>query len=56
MMGQDIAAMDSNNFLGTAGVGEREARIACPLVAARHFHLAHGIGRSGDVAAPQPKV
>jgi O-phosphoseryl-tRNA(Sec) selenium transferase, SepSecS len=48
--------MDSNNFLGAAGVGEREARIACPLVAARHFGLAHGIGRSGNVAAPQPKV
>ena len=48
--------MDSNNFLGNIGVGEREARVACPGVAARHFRLAHGIGRSGDIAAPQPKV
>lgn len=48
--------MDSNNFLGTAGVGEREARVACPLVAQRHYRLAHGIGRSGEIAAPQPKV
>ncbi len=48
--------MDSNNFIGAAGVGEREARVACPLVAARHYGLAHGIGRSGNVAAPQPKV
>ena len=22
----------------------------------RHYRLAHGIGRSGDIAAPQPKV
>lgn len=48
--------MDSNNFLGASGVGEREARVACPLVARRHYGLAHGIGRSGDIAAPQPKV
>ena len=27
---QDLAAMDSNNFLGTAGVGEREARTDTP--------------------------
>lgn len=48
--------MDSNNFLGNVGVGEREARSACPLVARRHYRLAHGIGRSGDIAAEQPKV
>ncbi|KAF1789374.1 O-phosphoseryl-tRNA(Sec) selenium transferase [Phytophthora cactorum] len=48
--------MDSNNFLSGAGAGEREARIFSPLVARRHFHLAHGVGRSGDVAAVQPKA
>ena len=48
--------MDSNNFVDNVGVGEREARVACPLVARRHYGLAHGIGRSGDVAAEQPKV
>lgn len=48
--------MDSNNFLNTVGVGEREARVASRLVVKRHFGLAHGIGRSGDVAAEQPKV
>lgn len=48
--------MDSNNFLHNVGVGEREGRVACPMVARRHFRLAHGIGRSGDVAAEQPKV
>ena len=48
--------MDSNNFPDNIGVGEREARVASDLVARRHFRLAHGIGRSGDVAAEQPKV
>ena len=48
--------MDSNNFTKSVGVGEREARVASPLVYRRHFGLAHGIGRSGDVAAEQPKV
>jgi len=38
------------------GVGEREARIASRLVAERHFHLGHGMGRSGDIAEIQPKA
>lgn len=53
---QDAASMDSNNFLDNIGVGEREARVASGLVARRHYRLAHGMGRSGDVAAEQPKV
>jgi hypothetical protein len=48
--------MDSNNYQSNAGVGEREGRVACPLVARRHFNLAHGIGRSGDISAEQPKA
>ena len=48
--------MDSNNFLGNAGVGEREGRVECALVARRHYYLSHGIGRSGDIAAEQPKA
>jgi len=48
--------MDSNNFLDNVGVGEREARIASRLVRRRHYGLAHGVGRSGDIAAVQPKV
>ena len=52
----EVAMMDSNNFLDNAGVGEREARVYSGLVARRHWNLAHGIGRSGDVAAEQPKV
>ena len=52
----ELAAMDSNNFLDNVGVGEREARVHSRLVARRHYHLAHGVGRSGDVAAEQPKA
>lgn len=48
--------MDSNNFPENVGVGEREARVGCPLVARRHYRLAHGIGRSGDLTAEQPKA
>lgn len=52
----ELASMDSNNFVGNAGVGEREGRVVCPLVARRHYRLAHGIGRSGDIAEVQPKA
>ena len=48
--------MDSNNFLDNSGVGERELVLQDFLiiqVAQRHYHLAHGIGRAGDVAAIQ---
>lgn len=55
-----LAAMDSNNFGGSgssrAGAGEREARVFSALVARRHFRFCHGVGRSGDVAAVQPKA
>ncbi|KAM6949622.1 O-phosphoseryl-tRNA(Sec) selenium transferase [Aplochiton taeniatus] len=52
----ELAVMDSNNFLGNCGVGEREGRVASSLVAKRHYRLIHGIGRSGDIAAVQPKA
>ena len=29
---------------------------AAGLVSRRHFHLGHGIGRSGDLTEPQPKA
>ncbi|XP_062501031.1 O-phosphoseryl-tRNA(Sec) selenium transferase-like isoform X3 [Corticium candelabrum] len=48
--------MDSNNFQGNIGAGEREARIASDFVARRHFRLGHGVGRSGDITAIQPKA
>lgn len=52
----ELALMDSNNFLGNVGVGEREARVVCSLVARRHYRLGHGVGRSGDIAEIQPKA
>ncbi|CDJ59249.1 soluble liver antigen/liver pancreas antigen domain-containing protein, putative [Eimeria maxima] len=51
-----LAAADANNMLKQCSVGEREGRIFSSLVARRHFHLAHGIGRSGDIFALQPKA
>lgn len=48
--------MDTNNFVKKAGVGERESRIFSPLVSKRNYHMGHGIGRSGDVKAIQPKA
>ena len=48
--------MDSNNYQGNTGVGEREGRIFSSLVSEKNFSLGHGIGRSGDVNALQPKA
>ena len=56
MLLAELAAMDSNNFIGNAGVGEREGRVRSGIVRRRHFRLAHGMGRSGDVFAEQPKA
>lgn len=52
----ELSHMDSNNFLHNCGVGEREARIFSGLVSRRHYHLGHGVGRSGDIAEVQPKA
>lgn len=52
----DLASLDSNNFLKNSGVGEREARIASSLVAKRNYYFGHGIGRSGDLIEIQPKA
>eukprot|EP00094_Tigriopus_californicus_P012240 TCALIF_11830-PA protein Name:"Similar to SEPSECS O-phosphoseryl-tRNA(Sec) selenium transferase (Homo sapiens)" AED:0.08 eAED:0.08 QI:0/0/0/0.83/1/1/6/0/440 len=52
----ELARMDSNNFPGNCGVGERESRIHSQLVYRRHFGLGHGIGRSGDLCEVQPKA
>ncbi|CAL1288683.1 unnamed protein product [Larinioides sclopetarius] len=52
----EIAMMDSNNFLGSCGVGERESRFASKIVARRHYFMGHGIGRSGDITEIQPKA
>ena len=51
-----LSLMDTNNYPGNVGVGEREARIFSPLVRDRNYGMGHGIGRSGDVNAVQPKA
>lgn len=51
-----IALMDSNNYAGNCGVGEREGRVYSDIVRNKNFGLGHGIGRSGDVNALQPKA
>ena len=53
---QDLSAMDSNNFPSKIGVGEREGRIQSKMVEDRHYGFSHGVGRSGDIAAVQPKA
>ncbi|XP_034114680.2 O-phosphoseryl-tRNA(Sec) selenium transferase [Drosophila albomicans] len=52
----ELSTLDSNNFSHNIGMGEREARIACNLVARRHYNFGHGIGRSGDLLEAQPKA
>lgn len=50
--GDDDDACDSR----WCGVGEREGRVYSSLVSQRHYGLSHGMGRSGDITAPQPKA
>ena len=52
----DLAALDTSSAVRGVGVGEREGRVYSGLVARRHFYLSHGVGRSGDLAAEQPKA
>jgi O-phospho-L-seryl-tRNASec:L-selenocysteinyl-tRNA synthase len=62
-----LATLDTNRkggIIGTendddkrwCGVGEREGRVYNSMVRRRHYGLAHGMGRSGDLREPQPKA
>lgn len=54
-----LSSLDTNNHherFRRCGVGEREGRVYSPLVRNRHFGFSHGVGRSGDLAEPQPKA
>ncbi len=53
---REISLWDSNNFPSKGCVGEREGRCLSDVVRRRHWGLTHGIGRSGDVNAEQPKA
>ncbi|MEM1658417.1 MAG: O-phosphoseryl-tRNA(Sec) selenium transferase [Candidatus Jordarchaeales archaeon] len=51
-----FSMMDTDKDPEAARVGEREGRVASQLVAELAAGFCHGVGRSGDVAAPQPKA
>eukprot|EP00386_Alphamonas_edax_P014576 GDKI01044732.1.p1 GENE.GDKI01044732.1~~GDKI01044732.1.p1 ORF type:complete len:552 (+),score=169.57 GDKI01044732.1:144-1799(+) len=53
---REMASYDANNAPGNVGVGEREGRLYSGLVKRMHLGLAHGVGRSGDLTALQPKA
>jgi O-phospho-L-seryl-tRNASec:L-selenocysteinyl-tRNA synthase len=51
-----LSMMDTDKDPQAARVGEREARVASPLVSELAANFCHGIGRSGEIYAPQPKA
>ena len=51
-----LSMMDTDKDPQAARVGEREARVASPLVSELAAGFCHGIGRSGEIYAPQPKA
>ena len=51
-----FAGMDTDKDPKAVRIGEREARVASPLISKLSYGFNHGIGRSGDIAAPQPKA
>ncbi|MHA1341786.1 MAG: O-phosphoseryl-tRNA(Sec) selenium transferase [Promethearchaeota archaeon] len=51
-----LASMDSNNDPNAFRIGEREARVSTSLLYEMTAGFIHGIGRSGDIKASQPKA
>jgi O-phospho-L-seryl-tRNASec:L-selenocysteinyl-tRNA synthase len=51
-----LSSMDTDKDPAAARVGEREARVASPYTSQLAAGFNHGIGRSGNVTAPQPKA
>lgn len=48
--------MDSDKDVKGVRIGEREARVASPLISELAYGFCHGIGRSGSISSPQPKA
>ncbi|MFX1296718.1 MAG: O-phosphoseryl-tRNA(Sec) selenium transferase [Promethearchaeota archaeon] len=48
--------MDTDKDPKAIRIGEREARVASPLISKLAYGFNHGIGRSGEIGAPQPKA
>ena len=51
-----LSWMDSDKDPEGARIGEREARVASPLISKLAHRFCHGVGRSGNIAASQPKA
>ncbi|TFG17187.1 MAG: O-phosphoseryl-tRNA(Sec) selenium transferase [Promethearchaeota archaeon] len=51
-----LANLDSNHDPEAMQIGEREARISTPLLHEYTAGFIHGVGRSGNLKAPQPKA
>ena len=56
MMMQLLSSLDTDKDPEAARVGEREARVASPYIGRLSAGFNHGVGRSGQLAAPQPKA
>ncbi len=56
LMVQILSSMDTDKDPEAVRVGEREARVASPYIASLAAGFNHGIGRSGQLSAPQPKA
>jgi O-phospho-L-seryl-tRNASec:L-selenocysteinyl-tRNA synthase len=56
IMLQLLSSLDTDKDPEAARVGEREARVASPFIGRLSAGFNHGIGRSGQLAAPQPKA
>ena len=51
-----LANLDSNHDPEAMRIGEREARISTPILYDYTAGFIHGVGRSGNLKAPQPKA
>lgn len=51
-----FSLMDTDKDPESARIGEREARVASPLISELAHGFCHGVGRSGNVMAPQTKA
>ncbi len=53
---QLLSSLDTDKDPKAARVGEREARVISPLLSRLSAGFNHGVGRSGNLTAPQPKA
>jgi len=51
-----LSWMDTDKDPKGARIGEREAKVASPFVSKLAHGFCHGVGRSGNITAPQPKA